>query len=195
MTNEEHTQETPASPVNYTESPVSVVPTPSPKPLRKHAIEHTDPEKAMDYLILTVEDPLASAMSKAKIAGLPEAAAKGLEKRLRTRYAETLDEVTPIAKEALEKRLSRRLDIIAGWLSDDKLEAKLEEAKLKDLGVYEGIMLTKLAELRGQPSIIIKTEDSKSLEDVAAKLLEEFKRRGIDSVELTERKVKATMDG
>lgn len=201
----EHTLEPLASPVNGNESPTlsSSTPPPSlaailakehdwtlpPKPLSKQALEHKEPEKVAEYMVLSAEDPLATATSKARRAGLPEAAARALESRMRTRYAETLDEIAPITKEALEKRLSRRLDVIAGWLTDEKLEAKLEEAKLKDLGVFEGIALTKLAELRGAPTIIIRTEDSMKLDEIADKLLEEITRRKGGAIELSERKV------
>lgn len=175
VTKEEHTLDSPEEAI-ATESPVTA--TPIPPVLRKTCAEHTHPEQAAEYIMLTVEDPLASALSKAKKTGLPEAAARGLEKRIRTRYAEALEEITPVTKEALEKRLSRRLDVIAGFLSDDMLESKLTEARLKDLGVYEGIMMTKLHELRGMPSIIIKTEDGNKLDDIAKALVDEIARRG-----------------
>ena len=192
VSNEEHTLDSPSEAINK-DSPITD--TTTPPALSKRAVEYTHPEEAAEYMILTVEDPLASALAKARKTGLPEAAAQGLEKRLRTRYAEALEEIEPITKEALEKRLSRRLDLIASFLTDDVLESKLTEAKLKELGVYEGIMLTKLAELRGMPSIIIKTEDSKRLDDIAASILDELSRRKISSVELSERKAKVEVDG
>lgn len=205
MHDAEHSQAGQVEPASTIESPdsVALLPPPSlaaaiakeydwplpPKPLSKQALEYKEPEKVAEYMVLSAEDPLASATSKARRAGLPEAAARALESRMRTRYAETLDEIAPITKEALEKRLSRRLDVIAGWLTDEKLEAKLEEAKLKDLGVFEGIALTKLAELRGAPTIIIRTEDSIQLDEIATKLLEEITRRKGGAIELSERKV------
>jgi len=145
-------------------------------------------------MIHSAEDPLASVSSKARAAGMPYEAALGLEQRLRTRYAETMSEVVPVTKEALEKRLSRRLEIISEWLTDERFKGMLDDAKLKDFGIYEGIMLTKLAELRGQPSIIIRTEDAVKLDQVGAAILEELTRRGVGSVELSERKVKANLD-
>ena len=84
-----------------------------------------------------------------------------------------------LAKAELESLVARRLGLIHLYMSDDKLMEKLEEAKLRDIGIYEGIMLDKLLLLRGQPTSIVGSEQRKKLEELGPALLAELQKRGL----------------
>jgi hypothetical protein len=93
-----------------------------------------------------------------------------------------------ITKESLERRVARRLNVIDRYLTDDKLFALLKLSSLKEVGIYEGIMMDKSLLLKGQPTVIIGNEDRKTLDENMPRLLAEMKRRGLIT-SVSERKV------
>lgn len=87
-------------------------------------------------------------------------------------------EAAPVAtKESLERRVNRRLNVLDRYLTDERLEQLLLGSSLKEIGVYEGIMLDKALLLKGSPTVIIGNEDRAAMDSVLPRLLSELKRR------------------
>lgn len=84
-----------------------------------------------------------------------------------------------ITKESLERRISRRLNVLDRYLTDDMLHQLLRQSTLKEIGVYEGIMMDKSLVLKGQPTVIIGNSDRAEIDNVLPRLLTEIKRRGL----------------
>ncbi len=84
-----------------------------------------------------------------------------------------------ITKESLERRISRRLNVLDRYLTDDRLHQLLMQSTLKEIGVYEGIMMDKSLVLKGQPTVIIGNADRAEIDNVLPRLLTEIKRRGL----------------
>jgi hypothetical protein len=97
----------------------------------------------------------------------------------------------PVRKETIEKRLSRRLDLIDQALTDNEFNTRISEAKLKDLAIVEGIYVDKLAELRGQPNRVIGSDTRAKLNEWMVAAMQELQRRGL-SIKLTERTAEVT---
>ncbi len=93
-----------------------------------------------------------------------------------------------ITKDSLERRVARRLNVLDRYLTDDKLFALLQLSSLKEIGIYEGIMMDKSLVLKGQPTVIIGNEDRKAMDEVMPRLLVEMKRRGLIT-SVSERKI------
>lgn len=93
-----------------------------------------------------------------------------------------------ITKESLERRVARRLNVLDRYLTDDKLFALLQLSSLKEIGIYEGIMMDKSLVLKGQPTVIIGNEDRKAMDEVMPRLLTELKKRGLIT-SVSERKI------
>ena len=93
-----------------------------------------------------------------------------------------------ITKESLERRVARRLNVLDRYLTDDKLFALLQLSSLKEIGIYEGIMMDKSLVLKGQPTVIIGNEDRKAMDEVMPRLLVEMKKRGLIT-SVSERKI------
>lgn len=99
--------------------------------------------------------------------------------------AETFDgggtpvEAPAVSKESLLRRVTRRLNVLDRFLTDDKLVELLAFSSLKEIGIYEGIMLDKSMVLQGQPTIIIGNDQRQELKDTLPRLMEELKRRGL----------------
>lgn len=101
-------------------------------------------------------------------------------------------ELAPIVtKESLQRRVARRLNVLDRFLTDDKLIELLAFSSLKEVGIYEGIMLDKSQVLSGQPNVIIGSEDRARIDTVMPRLLTELKRRGLITT-LSERKIEFT---
>jgi hypothetical protein len=101
-------------------------------------------------------------------------------------------EVAPIVtKESLQRRVARRLNVLDRFLTDDKLIELLSFSSLKEVGIYEGIMLDKSQVLSGQPNVIIGSEDRARMDEVMPRLLTELKRRGLITA-VSERKIEFT---
>lgn len=96
-----------------------------------------------------------------------------------------------ISNEALEERITGRLDRVHAYLTPAVLEAKLGKANLKEIGVYEGILLTHLQHLRSrtQPG---PAWSSRTLDEMMPAVLLEIKRRGLTG-KLTERTAEITV--
>jgi hypothetical protein len=159
---------------------------PPPKPLT----EVSRPEQAAVAILERLGGSTIEEMAVAS--GLPERTCGDLSKRIETRYHE-LEGLKPVAREILEKRISHRLDVIDAYLDDETLLEKLKEAKLKDIGVFEGIQLDKLLVLRGQPNQIISMADHSKLDDLGPALLQELNRRQL-KVTATETKTERTVE-
>ena len=84
-----------------------------------------------------------------------------------------------ITKESLERRISRRLNVLDRYLTDDRLHQLLTQSSLKEIGIYEGIMMDKSLVLKGQPTVIIGNSDRAEIGTMLPRLLSELKRRGM----------------
>jgi hypothetical protein len=82
-----------------------------------------------------------------------------------------------INKESLERRVARRLNVLDRYLTDQRLTELLSISGLKEIGIYEGIMMDKAMVLKGQPTVIVGSADRNNLESVLPKLLNEMRRR------------------
>jgi hypothetical protein len=96
-----------------------------------------------------------------------------------------------ITKESLERRVARRLNVLDRYLTDDRLHELLLGSSLKEIGIYEGIMLDKSLVLKGQPTVIIGQEDRQAMDTVLPRLLSELKRRKLITT-VSERKIEFT---
>jgi hypothetical protein len=81
-----------------------------------------------------------------------------------------------VTKESLQRRVTRRLNVLDRFLTDDKLVELLAFSSLKEIGIYEGIMLDKSLVLQGQPNVIIGNDDRNAMASVLPRLMEELKR-------------------
>ena len=152
------------------------------------------PDQTAEYIAQRCEQPAKLKKWCAEDSGLPLGTAKLLERKLKVQYSEELERIKPLAIEALEKRITHRLDVVDRYLTDEVLEAKLEKASLKDTGIYEGIFLDKLLTIKGQPTAILRVEDSLKLDELGVAILKEIKQRGL-SATLTERSVEVDLAG
>lgn len=84
-----------------------------------------------------------------------------------------------VTKESLQRRVTRRLNVLDRFLTDDKLIELLACSSLKEIGIYEGIMLDKSLVLQGQPTVIIGNDDRTAMNSVLPRLMDELKRRGM----------------
>ena len=100
----------------------------------------------------------------------------------------TVEGAPVVTKEALQRRVARRLNVIDRYLTDDKLIELLAFSSLKDVGIYEGILLDKSLVLTGQPSVIIGNDDRARMDNVMPKILSELRRRGLIT-SVSERKI------
>lgn len=91
----------------------------------------------------------------------------------------TAEAAPAVTKDSLLRRVTRRLNVLDRFLTDDKLIELLAFSSLKEIGVYEGIMLDKSMVLQGQPTVIIGNDERKELRDTLPRLMEELKRRGL----------------
>ena len=82
-----------------------------------------------------------------------------------------------VTKESLQRRVTRRLNVLDRYLTDDKLVELLTFSSLKEIGIYEGIMLDKSLVLQGQPTVIIGSDDRNAMASVLPRLMDELKRR------------------
>jgi hypothetical protein len=99
-----------------------------------------------------------------------------------------------VSKESLERRVARRLNVLDRYLTDDRLLSLLAMSGLKEVGIYEGIMMDKALVLKGQPTVIIGSDDRAKLNDVLPRLLSEMKRRKLIT-SVSERKIEFTSGG
>ena len=84
-----------------------------------------------------------------------------------------------ISKESLQRRVARRLNVLDRYLTDDKLLELLAMSGLKEVGIYEGIMMDKSLVLQGQPNVIIGNDDRGALNNTLPRVLAELKKRGM----------------
>ena len=103
----------------------------------------------------------------------------------------TAENTPTITKESLERRVARRLNILDRYLTEERLVAMLEKAPLREVGVYEGIMMDKSLILQGQPTVIVGNDDRANIEQVLPKLLNELRRRKLIT-SVSERKIEFT---
>ena len=103
----------------------------------------------------------------------------------------TPDLAPTLTKESLERRVSRRLNVLDKYLTDTKLHELLIMSSLKEIGIYEGIMMDKALVLKGQPNVIIGSDDRVKLNEVLPALLNEMRRRKLTTT-VSERKIEFT---
>ncbi len=99
-----------------------------------------------------------------------------------------------VSKESLERRVARRLNVLDRYLTDERLLSLLALSGLKEVGIYEGIMMDKALVLKGQPTVIIGNEDRSQIDAVLPRLLAELKRRKMIT-SVSERKIEFTSPG
>lgn len=96
------------------------------------------------------------------------------------------------AQDQLVERVMRRLDAIDTYLSDEETWfAKLEDAKLRDIILAEGIMIDKLQLLQGRATQVITTQQQDKLDQVLPALMQALQQRGLHMT-ATERKLELT---
>lgn len=118
---------------------------------------------------------------------------KAMADTLELRHAEfdgggTKADAPVITKESLERRVARRLNVLDRFLTDERLIALLQQSSLKEVGIYEGIMLDKSLVLKGQPTVIIGSEDRQAMDSVLPRILAELRRRNLTTT-VSERKI------
>lgn len=86
-----------------------------------------------------------------------------------------------VTKESLQRRVTRRLNVLDRYLTDDKLLELMTLSSLKEIGIYEGIMMDKSLVLQGQPTVILGHDDRQSINNLLPRILGELRRRGIIS--------------
>lgn len=92
-------------------------------------------------------------------------------------------------REQLVDRMQARLDAIDTYLADDEVWfQKLEEAKLRDIAIMEGVYIDKLQLLQGNVTQIIGVQHQEKIDQVLPLLLQAIQQRGL-KVEATERKI------
>ena len=89
----------------------------------------------------------------------------------------TREDAHSVTKDSLQRRVTRRLNVLDRFLTDDKLIELLSFSSLKEIGIYEGIMLDKSLVLQGQPNVIIGNDDRSAMASVLPRLMDELKRR------------------
>jgi len=100
----------------------------------------------------------------------------------------TLETAPSVTRESLERRVSRRLNVLDRYLTDQRLHELLLASGLKEIGIYEGIMMDKLMVTKGQPNVIIGTAERTKLSEVLPALLTEMRRRNMITT-VSERKI------
>jgi hypothetical protein len=159
---------------------------PPPKPLT----EVSRPEQAAVAIAERLSGSTIQEM--AEVSGLPSRTAWDLAKRVETRYAE-LEGIKPMLRETHEKRIAQRLEWIDTYLTHEKFLEKLDESKLKDIGIYEAVLTDKWLLLKGQPNQIISNADHSKLDDIGPALLQELNRRKL-KVTATETSTERTVE-
>jgi hypothetical protein len=91
-----------------------------------------------------------------------------------------------IPNEVLETRITDRLTTVHDYLTEPKLLEKLEKANLKEIGVYEGILLTHLLHLRGRGAMPTLEGDNRKLSELMPVILTELRQRWL-TAKFTER--------
>ena len=91
----------------------------------------------------------------------------------------TKEDAPVVTKEGLQRRVTRRLNVLDRYLTDDKLIQLLAMSSLKEVGIYEGIMMDKSLVLQGQPNVIIGNDDRGALNNALPRVLAELKKRGM----------------
>lgn len=89
----------------------------------------------------------------------------------------TGEEAPSVTKESLQRRVSRRLNVLDRFLTDAKLVELLAFSSLKEIGIYEGILLDKSLVLQGQPNVIIGNDERTAMASVLPRLMQELARR------------------
>ncbi|MCI0556754.1 MAG: hypothetical protein L0287_37925 [Anaerolineae bacterium] len=105
----------------------------------------------------------------------------------------------PLSKDILIQRVSRRLDIIDKFLSDDKnlmtlLSVAASKGKLHDIGTYESNLITSFLDLTGDPSVLVGHAERGQLQSVLPKILALLEKRGLIAT-ATERKLEVSVNG
>ena len=153
------------------------------------------PEVIADAMAEIAKNPEYTPITALKASGYSRKDAELLDRRIKKEYPVVLEAVKPITREALEKRISRRLEIIDTFFTEEKLIQKLEKANLRDITIMEGTMMDKLLILRGQPSMIIGHLERGKLNELVPALLEEIKRRGLKQITETKAELEIGQDG
>ena len=135
-----------------------------------------EPDKVAAFIEAVSVPTNRSVAKAAKSSGLPEPAARALEKRLSTEYL-------PLKLAVEEVKTSELLGLVsdrARRVLDAVSQEDIERATLRDKAIAFGIFVEKRQLLSGEPTHLISIQERGHLDVVARKLLREAARRGID---------------
>lgn len=137
-------------------------------------VEATDGKKAAQVLeAVAVPFDRIKVTALAKAVGLPITTLNNLIRRYETRYLPVTQELRKVTTEEIKALLDDRLHKALSYLDD----FVFAQANAKDLAIISGIMAEKRAMLRGEPTVILGTEERKSLNALAEALRKELERR------------------
>ena len=139
----------------------------------------------------TLGEPADPSLTAPPVSGINEQVMDQRQVSLPSTPVEVMRDLRPVKgqrvpKEVLEQRITDRLTTVHNYLTPTVLLSKLEDSKLKDIGVYEGILLTHLSHLRGHGQQPAMDGDNRKLSELMPVLLTELRQRGL-TAKLTER--------
>ena len=137
----------------------------------------------------TPGEPATKPTMAPPMSGVEERGLKPWQVTLPTTTKDTLAEVRRgkrVPNEVLEERLTNRLDTVNRYLTEPRLLEKLSNSSLKEIGTYEGLLLTHLSHLRGKAGAPSLDGDNRKLNELVPMILNEMKQRGL-TAKFTER--------
>lgn len=144
------------------------------KEVPTQALAVCDPDFAADKKIVKAKQSFSKAMIDAEKMLMTKADFDG---------GGTSADAFTVTKESLQRRVTRRLNVLDRYLTDDKLLELMTMSSLKEIGIYEGIMMDKSLVLQGQPTVIIGNDDRQAINNLLPRILGELRRRGMVSAQ------------
>lgn len=92
------------------------------------------------------------------------------------------------ANDQLVDRLLGQLDVVDAYLQGETLFNKLEDARLRDIALFQGLLVDKLQALNGNPSYLLNYQHQQKIDEVLPVLMDAIKQRGL-TMTAVERKV------
>ena len=143
----------------------------------KHNRKREIPAETAARVLEVVGDPLFEQRltDLAKDCDLPQSTMKGLIKRLKTRHLPVVEELKKVTTKEFRELIDDRLHLALDYLDPYVMAA----ASARDIAIIVGIMVEKRQLLAGEPTAILSVEDRRSLNELAAVIHKEIKRREI----------------
>lgn len=141
----------------------------------KHPKKHEIPAETAARVLEVVGDPSYEQRltDLARDCGLPKSTMAGLIKRLKTRHLPVVEELKKVTTKEFRELIDDRLRLALDYLDPYVMAA----ASAKDIAIIVGIMVEKRQLLAGEPTAILSVEDRRSLNELAAVIHKEIKRR------------------